>query len=120
AAACACVVLCFGSPSAQQVEALNEMGDFLEEQGSWAKAYAKYHEALEAEQALYGASAEKIAAAQVNLGRMCERLADWPEALDHYMEAYRIVGGEAALEDVRRAYLADGRDVEAFEEWLNR
>ena len=119
-AACACVVLCFGSPSAQQVEALNVLGEFLEEQGSWAKAYDKYLEALEAEQALYGASAEKIAAAHGNLARMCERLADWPEALDHYLEAYRIVAGKAALEDVRRAYLADGRDAETFEEWLNR
>jgi len=118
--ACACAVLCFGSPSAQQVEALNIIGEFLEEQGSWAKAYAKYHEALEAEQALYGASAEKIAAAQANLGRMCERLADWPEALDHYLAAHRIVAEETSLEDVRRAYLADGRDADEFEGWLNR
>ncbi|MCL2544759.1 MAG: tetratricopeptide repeat protein [Clostridia bacterium] len=119
-AASACAVMCFGSPSAQQVKALNAMADLLEEQGSWAKAYAKYHEAMEAEQALYGVPASRIAAAHISLARMCERLADWPEALEHYLEAYRITGGEAALEDVRRAYLADGRDAEAFEEWLNR
>ena len=119
-AACACAVMCFGSPSAQQVEALNAMAELLEEQGSWAKAYAKYHEALEAEQALYGTPASRIAASHGNMARMCERLADWPEALAHYLEAYRIVGGTNALEDVRSAYLADGRDIAAFEEWINR
>jgi len=120
AAACACAVLCFGSPSAQQAWALSELGRLLEGQGSWAKAYEKYREALETEQALYKVSEDRVAAAHAGAARMCERLADWPEALEHYLEAYRILGGEAALEDVRHAYLADGRDMEVFEEWINR
>jgi len=118
--ACACAALCFGSPSAQQAETLVAMGELLEKQGSWAKAYDRYHEALEMEQALYGAPGDKIAAAHGSLARMCERMADWAEALVHYLEAYRAVSGQAALEDVRRAYLADGRDANEFEVWLNR
>lgn len=129
AAACACAAISFGEPSAQQAEALNALGALLEQQGSWAQARAKYAEALNAEQGVYGEAAEETAATHSAIARMHERVAEWPEALRHYQEAYRILEEElrfddpeleVALEDARRAYLADGRDEEAFDEWLRQ
>ncbi len=128
-AARACAALSFGSPSAQEAETLNALGALLEQQGSWQQACAKYTEALEAEQAIYGEAAEEAAATHSAIARMNERTADRAQALQHYLTAYCILREEkgryhpeteAALEDVLRAYLADGQDSEAFEQWMEQ